>query len=174
MLILGQIFSFLGASCIAYSIFCKNKKNMIVLQLCTNLFCTITNVFLKGYPGIIANFLLTTRHFLELKGKLNKINTTLICVLLITFGLYFNNKGIIGILPIASSVIFVIFTYLVTSVQNMRIVIGTTVAMWAFYDFYIKSYPLFVMDIINVVISFTKFFQVACKTNKDKQIKASN
>ena len=70
MQFLGQTFSLIGALFIAYSVFGKNKKNIVILQLCTNIFCTLTNIFLRSYSGVVANAILSIRHFLDIKGKM--------------------------------------------------------------------------------------------------------
>ena len=163
---LGQIFSLIGASFIAYSVFGKNKKNIVFLQLCTNIFCTLTNIFLRSYSGVVANAILSLRHILDIKGKINASITAIISILITVLGLYFNTRGLIGLCPIVASVLFVIFTYMSKSAQHMRLSIGFTILFWSFHDFTIKSYPLFVMDFIIIILSFTKYIQVAIK---DKQ-----
>ena len=163
----GQIFSLIGASFIAYSVFCKNKKNIIILQLCTTIFCTLTNIFLRSYSGVVANLILSIRHFLDIKGKLTASMTAIVAILITGLGLYFNTRGLIGLCPILGSVLFVIFAYIAKSAQHLRLIIGITILIWSFHDFTIKSYPLFVMDFVIVTLSFAKYIQVALKEKKN-------
>ena len=166
MQFLGQTFSLIGALFIAYSVFGKNKKNIVILQLCTNIFCTLTNIFLRSYSGVVANAILSIRHFLDIKGKMTALTTVIISILITVLGLYFNTRGLVGLCPIMASVLFVIFTYIAKSAQHMRLNIGFTIVIWSFHDFTIKSYPLFIMDFTIAILSFIKYTQVAMK---DKQ-----
>ena len=177
MQFLGQTFSLIGAFFISYSadcinlskifsVFGKNKKNIVILQLCTNIFCTLTNIFLRSYSGVVANAILSIRHFLDIKGKMTALTTVIISILITVLGLYFNTRGLVGLCPIMASVLFVIFTYIAKSAQHMRLNIGFTILIWSFHDFTIKSYPLFIMDFTIAILSFIKYTQVAIK---DKQ-----
>ncbi len=170
MTTLGQIFSFIGALLVLYSVYSKNKKNMIKLQCCTNISCILANVFLKGYPGIVANTILATRHILEINNKLTKTSTTILCILIISVGLYCNNLGLFGLLPVVSSTTFIILAYLIKSVQNMRLCVFITQFLWMFYDYHIKSYPLAVVDFFIVSASIIEYLRNVYKIRKEKKL----
>lgn len=153
MLVFGEIFSFLAAICLAYSTFSKKKDKMIFWQIIDSLFNSISNVFLLSYSGCITNIFTLLRNYLTYKGKFNKKCLIIIMMLLIFLGICFNNKGFIGILPIIASIEYTIFMYKTKTVNKLRIGLIINLIMWGVYDFYIKSYPMFAMDMIIIVLS---------------------
>ncbi len=163
---LGQIFSFIGALFIVASIFSKNKKNMITLQLCTTSICVITTILLHGYSGTVANILNSTRHILEIKGKLTRNNTIAIAVILVVSGLWLNTSGIFGLFAITAATTYIIFAYIIHSVQGMRLLLIASTLQWAFFDFYIKSYPIFVLDCVIIITSLVKYISVKKEESK--------
>ncbi|MGI6680116.1 MAG: YgjV family protein [Bdellovibrionota bacterium] len=162
--LIGQALSFIGASFTLSSIFSKHKKNMILLIMITNLFCALSCLCLGGYSGIVAHLLMATRHALEIKGKLTKNITIFICVAMTILGLAFNKNSWIGIFPITASISFAILAYLIKSVKYMRIALMLKAAQWAIFDFYIKAYPMFVM---NIIIFLTAAFEYIRNKNKE-------
>lgn len=153
MFILGEIFSFLAAAFLGYSTFSKNKKKMAFLQIIDSTFNGISNLFLLSYSGIITNAFTATRNFLVYKNKFTNKVAIVFCILIICIGVTFNNKGPIGILPIIASVEYTIFICKSKNTNNLRLGLIFNLILWAIYDFYISSYPMFTMDVMIIFFS---------------------
>ncbi|MGI6680117.1 MAG: YgjV family protein [Bdellovibrionota bacterium] len=133
------------------SIFGKNKKNMVAFILLNDSCYALSYLVLGGYSGFTSTAVLIIRHILDLKGKLTKFNTFLICTGIIFLGILSNENSSLGLLPITAEVSFAILAYLVKSSQGLRIVYIFATVQWAIFDFYIQAYRTFLMDIIIII-----------------------
>ncbi len=153
MIILGEIFSLLAALCLAYSTFSHKKNKMIWWQAINAIFYGLSNLFLGAYSAVVTNILTLFRNTLQVKDKLNKHITIIICLLMAIVGIIFNNREWLGLLPILASVTYTICVYVLKSVQQMRIALVINLIQWAIFDFLVKAYPMFIMDMIIIVVT---------------------
>lgn len=159
MIILGEFFSLLAALCLAYSTFSNIKNKMILWQAINAIFYGLSNLLLGGYTAVVTNILTLCRNVLQVNGKLNKTSTVIICILMIGIGVCFNNNGLLGLLPIIASVSYTICIYVLKSAQKMRVALVINLIQWLFFDFFIKAYPMFVMDLIIIIITLINIFR---------------
>ena len=78
---------------------------------------------------------------------------------MIGIGVCFNNNGLLGLLPIIASVSYTICIYVLKSAQKMRVALVINLIQWLFFDFFIKAYPMFVMDLIIIIITLINIFR---------------
>ena len=96
-LIIGNIFSFLSALCIAISVIKKSKNDLIWWQILDIVFCILSNIALYTYAALTTNSIALIRNILAYKNKLTKNLTFILLILCIIVGLWANNRGFIGI-----------------------------------------------------------------------------
>ena len=119
-LIIGNIFSFLASLCTAVSVVKKNKSDFMYWQVGNTLFAILTNIALWSYSGVTTNTVSLVRNVLAYKNKLSLVGTLAICTISISLGLMFNNRGLIGILPVFSSACYTLCVYLTKNEQQLR------------------------------------------------------
>ena len=153
MNILGEILSLLAALTLAYSTFSKKKKKMMLWQALNALFFGLSNFCLAGYSAVVTNVLTFIRNLLVVKNKFDKKCTVIICILIIGIGLHFNNRSIIGLLPIIASVQYTICVFALKSPQHLRWSLVVNLAMWVIFDFVIAAYPAAIMDIVIIIVT---------------------
>lgn len=159
MIILGEIFSLLAALTLAYSTFSNKKNKMIWWQAINAIFYGISNLFLGGYSAVVTNVLTLSRNILVVKNKLDKKFTIIICILMTIVGVYFNNRAWLGLLPIIASVQYTICVYVLKSAQRMRIALIINLLQWMIFDFLVKAYPMFALDIIIIIVTLINFLR---------------
>ncbi len=100
--VLGNVFTLI-ATCFTFLTSVRTKKrDMIISDVGTAFFYTIADLILKGYSGVVQNVVGLIRNIVALFLPGNKyINWTLIACGVI-FGVYFNNLGFVGLLPVAA------------------------------------------------------------------------
>lgn len=140
-LIIGNIFSFLASLCTAISVVKKNKEDFMYWQVGNTIFAILTNVALFSYSGITTNAVSLVRNVLASKSKLTFIGTLIICTISISLGIIFNNRGLIGILPVLSSAGYTLCIYLTKNEQQLRYALIVDLSLWATYYLYIRGYP---------------------------------
>ena len=150
-LILGNLFSFLSASCIAISVIKRNKSDLIWWQIIDIIFCLFSNVFLAAYSALITNLISLLRNILSYKNKLNVKLTILLTILCIIVGFLVNNRGIFGILAIIASASYTVFMYTTKNNQQMRYALIFNLTLWFIHDFYIQAYPSTILEFFLVL-----------------------
>ena len=159
MIIVGEIFSLLAALSLAYSTFSNKKNKMILWQAINAVFYGFSNLFLGGYSAVVTNILTLSRNILSVKNKLNKNFTIIICLLMTIVGISVNNKEWLGLLPILASVSYTICVYILKSAQQMRIALVVNLFQWMIFDFLVKSYPMFIMDVIIIAVTLVNIIR---------------
>lgn len=110
-------------------------------------------LFCLVFLGVVTNILAAVRNSFEIKGKNNNNVVIVLCLLNVIFGLLFNNRGFVGVLPILATVEYTIAIYVCKSSQSLRICLLISTVFWGIYDLLIMSYPLFVADVIIFIFA---------------------
>ncbi len=158
-LIIGNIFSFFAVTCVGVSVIKKNKKNFMYWQIGETLFGMFANIFLYAYSALIISIICLIRNILSYKNILTKNITTILLVISIIAGLYANNLGIIGILPIIASVSYTICIYITKNEQQMRYATVLNMFLWFIHDMYIQAYPSAIANIILCIWTIIQIFK---------------
>lgn len=147
-LFIGNIFSLLAAICIGVSVIKKNKIDLIGWQVFDVLFCVLSSFVLASYAAATTNTVALIRNVLAYKNRLTKNLTWVLTLLCVIVGLWANNRGVIGLLPIIASGSYTVLMYITKDEQQMRWALVSNLILWLVHDAYIQSYPLAVMDFV--------------------------
>jgi len=165
MVVIGNIFGLIGAILMVYSGYIKRKKKIIYVQSIQIFLLIISNIFLKGISGIIINILSFIRNILCYKNRLGFKEKILLTVFGVVFTFIFNNSGIIGILPLISMILYLWFMT-INNIIKFKFLIIVTSILWAIYDFTIKSYFVFLFDVLTILTNIISIFEI----NKHKSL----
>lgn len=146
-LILGNIFSLCAVICLAVSVLKKSKKSLIGWQVLDTCFFIASTFVLKSYSAVVTNTVSLVRNLFAYKGKLDKKMTWLFCGVIVIIGLYLNNRGVIGWLPVIASVQYTICLYVTKNEQQMRWALAFNLLFWFVHDAYIQAYPAALNDL---------------------------
>lgn len=158
-LIIGNIFSFLASLCTAVSVVKKNKIDFMYWQIGNTIFAILTNIALLSYSGVTTNSVSLFRNILAYKNKLTFVITLIILAISISLGAIFNNRGIIGILPVFSSAGYTLCIYLTKNEQQLRYALIIDLSLWATYYLYIRGYPSAITYIILNIWTLIQIFR---------------
>ncbi len=150
-LIIGNIFSFMAAVCLAISVVRKDKKGLIGWQIGDTVCCTLSNWFLQSYSAMIISIICIVRNILAYHQRLGQVMTIILMVVGAVIGLWANNRGYIGWLPVLASAEYTVCMYRLGSAQGMRYALVINLLMWLVHDAYIQSYPMAAMDLILTI-----------------------
>ncbi|MBE6151317.1 MAG: YgjV family protein [Firmicutes bacterium] len=140
----------------------KKKKRIIYYQTIQIGLFVVSNILLGASTGIIINSISCVRNILCYKNKLDKKNKIIIIILSVVTSLLFNNKGIIGLLPLISSVVYIIYMN-IKDVVKFKYILIFTLLLWFVYDFYIMSYTSALFDLISAISAGIGIYQVKNK-----------
>lgn len=155
--IIGNIFSLLSSLCVAVSAAQKSKKDLIKWQTFNIVFYMIACVVLEAYAALVSIFIALVRNVLSYKDRLTKKITAFLCLLIVIAGMWANNRGAVGILPIIAILSYTIFIYTTKNEQQMRYALILNMMLWFIHNMYIMAYP---SALTNVLICAWTLIQI--------------
>ena len=165
--ILGNVFSFIAALCLAVSVLKKTTKSLLLWQIIEIVFCILSNIALVTYSALTTNSIALIRDSLAYKSKLSESATFILMVSCIIFGLIANNRGFVGVFPMMASLVYTLFLYATRNEQQIRFALIINLMLWFVHDFWVGAYPSAVMD---VGLSAWTLFSILKNMKVDKKI----
>ena len=149
LVIIGNIVGLLASIVMAYSGILKKKKKMLFFQCIEKVLLVISNL-LKPEKKIYAR---------------NIVSKIILTVISIPVTIYFNNRGLIGLLPLIAAISF-IWLMTVKDVKKFKLLIIVTTAMWSIYNFYIQSYVTFAFETLTIITNIISIIMLNKKKVK--------
>ena len=162
-IIIGNIIALMASIIMVYSGHLKQKKKILYVQTIQIGLSMLSNMVLGGITGAIINAISCVRNILCYKEKLNNTSKIILIVLATILSLYFNNLGIIGLLPLISTITYILLMN-IKNVIKFKYLIIFTMILWFFYDLYIKSYTSACFDVMCIITNMGSIIQM----NKQK------
>ena len=158
-MIIGNIIALIASLLMVYSGILKEKKKILYIQTVQIGLSVISNIVLGGITGAIINAISMIRNIICYKEKLGFKERILITILSITLSLKFNNLGIIGFLPVVSTITYV-WLMNIKDVKKFKLLIAFTMLLWLIYDIIIKSYTSAIFDFMTLIANVITIFQI--------------
>ena len=159
-IILGNITSLLSCLLDSYSATKKNKKDMLTVQCFSVVVYAISNTLLKAYSTVVQNVCALVRNVLAAKGIKNKVIEYLIIASALFFGIYFNNLGFIGLLPVFGNVEYSICLFLLKdNVKGIKLSFLICNICFIILNIYVKNYVGFFFTSITVITTVVELFK---------------
>ncbi len=153
MLIIGNILSFFAALCLTLSSVVNKRKTVFVFQLCECLLLAAASVFFNSYAGMTSLVLCAIRNILVIKDCFKKRHMYIFLAATLILGVITNNRGFIGMMPVAATLQFTYCSYAFTSLLKTRLSIFFNTLIWVIYSFIIQDYVTAVVDMGTLVSS---------------------
>ena len=151
-IILGNIASLVSCLLDSFSATKKNRKEMLKIQCFSVLVYTIANTLLQAYSAVVQNVCSLIRNILATKGIENKTIEYIIIAASLLFGIYFNNLGLMGFLPVFANVEYSICMFVLKgNVKGLKISFFICNMCFLIFNLYIKNYVGFVFTAIILI-----------------------
>jgi len=158
-IIIGNIIALIASIIMVYSGYLKQKKKILYVQTIQIGLSVLNNIILGGITGAIINVISCVRNILCYKEKLNNTSKIVLIALSTILSLCFNNLGIIGLLPLISTITYILLMNIKNVIKFKYLIIITTM-LWLFYDIYIKSYIFACFDIMCIMTNIGSIIQI--------------
>lgn len=158
-IVIGNIIALLASLLMVYSGLIRKKAKFIYIQTIQILLFVISNLVLGGITGAITNAFACIRNILFYKNKLKNREKIVLALITIVFSLLFNNLGIIGLLPLISTVVYTLLIDLKDVVKFKMLVIATVI-LWFIYDIYIQSYTSAIFDFMTIITNTIAIYKL--------------
>ena len=162
-LIIGNVIALVASILMVLAGLQKKKNKILFIQIIQIFLTIISNLVLGGYTGAIVNAISLVRDILLYKNKMGTKEKVLLIILSIGLSIAFNNLGIIGLLPLIATVVYILFMN-TKNVIKFKYLIIFSMLMWLIYDLTIKSYVSGVFDILSVLANIFAIIQIHKKS----------
>ncbi len=159
-IIIGNIIALIASIIMVYSGYLKQKKKILYVQTIQIGLSVLSNIVLGGITGAIINAISCVRNILCYKEKLNNTSKIILIALATILSLCFNNLGIIGLLPLISTITYILLMN-IKNVIKFKYLIIFTMILWFFYDLYIKSYTSACFDAMCIITNIGSIIQLS-------------
>ena len=157
MIIIGNIVALFASIAMVTSGILKNKKQIIFVQTIQIGLFIISNLVLGGYVGAIVNALSLIRNIICYKDKLDIKWIVILTIISVVLSLYYNNLGIVGLLPLIASTIYLWFMN-IKNISKFKILMILITILWLIYDICIKSYTSACFDASTIITNFISLY----------------
>lgn len=161
---IGNIVALVASIIMVYSGYLKQKNKILYAQTMQIGLSVLSNIILGGITGAIINAISCVRNILCYKEKLNNITKIILIVLATILSLKFNNLGIIGLLPLISTITYILLMN-IKNVIKFKCLIIFTMILWCYYDLYIQSYTSACFDFVCILVNVVAIIQIKKKIN---------
>ena len=165
-IIIGNIIALIASIIMVYSGFLKQKKTILYTQTIQIGLSVLSNIVLGGITGAIINALSCVRNILCYKDKLDLKAKIILIFLATTLSLMLNNLGVIGLLPVISTITYILLIN-TKDIIKFKWLIIFTMLMWLIYDLFIKSYTSAIFDFMNIVANIISIIQIGLNDKKE-------
>lgn len=161
-LIIGNIVALLASIAMTISGILKDKKQILIVQAIQIGLFVISNLVLGGYVGAIVNAISLIRNIICYKDKLGIKEIIIITILSVGLSLCFNNLGIVGLLPLIASTLYLWFMN-IKDIKKFKVLMIFITILWLIYDICIKSYTSALFDFMTVIANIVSLYSIIKK-----------
>ena len=159
--IIAQIIGIIGAGLAMIAAQMKEKNKYLLFYAMSYGFFVINMILLKAYSGAINCVILTILTLISTRFEEKKFPTGLAIIfgIVILIGNVITYKDVFSLLPAIASYIYL---FILLS-KNMKMIRKSTVCLrllWAIYDFIVKAYTTFALDIFSLISSLIAIYRL--------------
>ena len=112
----------------------------------------IANLFLGGFSGAVVSACAIVRNSLVFFKSGNKLVFSALIVTMMAVGMYCNNRGIVGVLPVVSSAMYsFVMCKSGSTAREIKMALVVNVLAWVIYDITVLSIPSFVSNVVVLI-----------------------
>ena len=108
-IVIGNIIALIASILMVLAGLQKVKKKILFIQIIQIALSIVSNLVLGGYTGAIINAISMVRDILCYKDKIGTKEKIIIIILAVGLSITFNNLGLIGLLPVVATVVYITF-----------------------------------------------------------------
>lgn len=161
-LIIGNIISLAAAAFTAMSSWAADTKRIYLYQTAQCLLLAVASVFFNSYAGIVTLIVCGLRNYLAAINRLGKKAMLLCLILVLGFGIAFNNRGWLGAIIIFANSTYTVSMYLAKREITIKLNIAVNLALWIFYEIFILDIPSIIADSIGLFVALSAIVRVTC------------
>ncbi len=166
-LIIGNLCSLLAMVTDSVSSTRKTARGVLMVQNLSQLFYCTGAVILKGYSGAVQNAVSILRNFVALRNVGGKAVEWLMVALGVVLGVYFNNLGLVGYLPIVANLEYTLVVFRFRENERaLKIAFLVSVALFGTFNAFIYNFVGVVTNAVVLVTGIISLIRTGKKSEK--------
>lgn len=148
----------------------KHRKTTIRLQIVSRTLDVTTDFLLSGFSGLVVDGADAIRNVLNFHDQLTPRRQFLLVMGTIVLIPFVNNLGVIGLLPLISTVFFTCTAH-TKDPFKFKMINAIEFLPWVVYDFTIQSYVSMAGDILSIVLCVIAAIRIKRREDKAEKRK---
>lgn len=149
----------------------KRRKTTIQLQIISGVLDSTSDLLLQGFSGLVVDATDTICSALNYRDQLTPRRQFLLVMATVVLIPFVNNLGVIGLLPLLSTVFFTC-TARTRDPYSFKLINALSFLPWVVYDFSIEAYVSMVGDILSIVLCVVAAIRIKRREDKAERRKA--
>ena len=159
-IIIGNIISFIAALFMALASWSRDIKRVYIYQAVECTLLSVASIFFSSWSGIASLLLCAVRNMLSAYNKLTKKILIIMLVILVFIGLFINNRGAIGWIAVAATMLYTFGACFFHNELLIKINILINLVLWIIYDIIIMDFSSCGMDSIVLIVTIFAILRV--------------
>lgn len=143
----------------------KKKDRILILQIVQLVMQGIAMLLLGGVTGAVSNVLSCVRNYICYKEKLNLPWKIFFIAASIIMTILLNDQGILGMIPAAVCIVYIIFMDVKDPIRFKILVMGTFIP-WFFYHLILGSYTGAASDAATIIANIVTIVRMQSSMKK--------
>lgn len=152
--------SILCACFTAASSWVPDAKKSFRLQVIQCFIYAVASYFFGVYSTIVTVLLCAVRNWLSSKNLFTGKVCVPFCIAVTVLGLLFNNAGVIGLVPVFTTLVYSIGCCVCRRLVLTKWNIFVNLALWTVYDLLIADYASAIMDTIGAAVAIAAIIRI--------------
>ncbi|MCF0134030.1 MAG: YgjV family protein [Blautia sp.] len=165
-ILIGNAISFVAAIALLMGCIVESPKKVYLLQVVENAVLCLSSIVFGSWTGLSTLSLSIIRSVLLMKNKYDKKWMVILSALIVVFGAYLNEMGLIGWLPILATVQWSVCSYYARKIIPIKIGMLVNILMWMVYFFAIWDFSSGIAQIITAGICTVSIIKLTIQKKK--------
>lgn len=160
LIFLANILSGLGMLAMFVSTRLKDKRQMLGIQSFNHGCSAVAGLLLRGYSGVVQDIVSLVRNLTVIFGRQTKVLNLIFVGTGLVLGLAFNNRGLVGLLPILASTEYAIVVVRPASTERtLKTAIVASTLCWAAYSLFLLNFVNMTANLITCASALLYLYQ---------------
>lgn len=164
-IILGNVFSLFATISDSLSSSRKTAKGVLLVQNLSQIFYGLSAIALKGYSAAVQNAVSIVRNLIAIRPGRHRVLEWVLILLGVVLGLWCNNLGIVGLLPIIANVEYSLAVFhFQNNERALKKAFALTLALYIVFNVVILNFVAVICN--TVVLGMTVIFLIRKPNNQ--------
>ena len=158
-MLIGNIISLAGACFTLLSAWSRDRKRIYLYQAAQCLLLAVANIFFASISGVTTCALCAVRNCLLAYDRFTAGRCALFVAAVAALGLYTNNRGLTGLLPIIATVLYTVGCYFAKRAKAIKLNMIVNLVLWAAYDLLVGDYVSGAVDSVSAMTALASILR---------------